>query len=128
MALARHDVPSGNFHFDWFLARFSACADDDARIVRTMRCQIRVDEPLANEGIALEPLDDHRWFYLRLRQKHELSEGRGVVTPLARGWWRGIEANEGTADETIELRWESDQVIRRFRITPPPESRLITLD
>ena len=127
MALSRHDVPGGNFHFDWFLGRISECTDDDARVARTMRCQIRLDEHLAANGIVLQPLEDHRWFYLHLAKKHELSQGRGVVTPLARGWWRGIEPTDGAAGETIELRWDSDQTIRRCRITPPPECRLITL-
>jgi len=128
MALARHDVLGGNFHFDWFLGRIAECADDDARVVRTMRCHTRIDVSLAAEGIAIEPLDDHRWFYLHLGKQHQLSQGRGVVTPIARGVWRGINSTVGSANENIELRWDADPTIRRCCITPPPGSRLLTLD
>ncbi|MDA0213876.1 MAG: hypothetical protein O2875_00765 [Planctomycetota bacterium] len=128
MALARHDDLGGNFHFDWFLGRVEECADDDARIVRTFRCQSRIDHSLATDGALLEQLDDHRWFYLYLSQTHQLSQGRGVVTPLARGWWRSIETTDESVDEAIELRWDSDKAIRKYRITLQPESRLFTLE
>jgi hypothetical protein len=118
MALARHDVLGGNFHFDWFLGRIAECADDDARVVRTMRCHSRIDVSLAAEG----------WFYLHLGKQHQLSQGRGVVTPIARGGWRTTEAAVGSANESIELRWDADPTIRRCCITPPPRSRLLTLD
>jgi hypothetical protein len=93
-----------------------------------MRCHSRIDVSLAAEGIAIEPLDDHRWFYLFLSQTHQLSQGRGVVTPIARGGWRTIEPAVGSANENIELRWDADPTIRRCCITPPPGSRLLTLD
>jgi hypothetical protein len=51
-----------------------------------------------------------------------------VVTPIARGWWRTIEPAVGSANENIELRWDADPTIRRCSITPPPGSRLLTLD
>ncbi len=128
MALLRHDLPDGSFHFDWLLGRTLECADDDAQVVRTIRCPLPIDQLSPGEGAIIEPLGDHRWFYLHLSQKHELSQDRGAVTPIARGWWRGVEPTAGSVDEVIELRWDADPTIRRCCITPPPGSRLLTLD
>ncbi len=120
MALLQHHDDSGTFHFDWLLAQQQDCEDIDARVVRTYRCGLRVDQAIPAGGIDLEQISDHRWFYLGLKKPHTLSRGRGIVTPLANGWWRG--------GEVVELRWDHDDVVRRYQITDLPVSRLVAVD
>lgn len=128
MALVRHDELEGKFHFDWLLSRVVESADSDARVVRIFRSPKRVDQPIEPEGMAIQPIADHRWFYLHLPQPHALSHSRGTVTPLARGWWRAIEGPADSLDETIEVRWDGEPSIRRCRITPPPNTRLFVAE
>lgn len=128
MALVLHEELGGKFHFDWLLGRVVKSADSDARVVRTFRTTKRVDQAIEHGGMAIQPIADHRWLYLHLPQPHTLSDERGTVTPLARGWWRAIEGNSDSLDETIEIRWDGDPSTRRCRITPPPNSRLFAAD
>ncbi len=132
MALLRHEPIGTASHYDWLLSRVADCGDHDARVARTYRCHTRPDTTTPFE-ISLERVDDHRWFYLILAHIHELSDHRGLVTPIATGHWRDAEeptttASDARAQETselIEVRFAPNGVVRACRIIN--ESRLISV-
>lgn len=117
MALVRHDEPHGSFHYDWFLA--------GATSARTFRCAHRLDQLAGAAETPLVAIDDHRLFYVHLSERFELSGGRGIVTPIARGWWRPSGTPCEAICELIEVRWSPTDVARTFRLTC--DARGITL-
>ncbi|MSR45347.1 MAG: hypothetical protein EXS15_08380 [Phycisphaerales bacterium] len=117
MALVRHDELNGAVHFDWFLAGESTA--------RTFRCAGRLDQLSGDSESQLVEINDHRLFYVHLAERFELSDGRGSVTPVARGWWRPSGASCDSRDELIELRWAPSPSARTYRLTR--ESRLVPL-
>ncbi len=128
MSLVHHEMASGESHFDWFLGRTAQCLDSDAKVVRSFRCPDRVDQPLDATGMKIEASSDHRWFYLQLKQPHELSQGRGLVTPIARGWWKDAHSSGALTGEILQTRWDGDSAIHYYRITHERETRLFVID
>jgi hypothetical protein len=91
MAILRHETPDGAAHFDLLLAE-TPRVPDDARVVPTWRCD---RDPLAlgkDQRARIEPIAPHRGFYLRLDRAHELSDARGRVHPVRRGWHAAADA------------------------------------
>ncbi len=117
MSLVRHDEPHGPFHYDWFLG--------GATSARTFRCTERLDQLSDASETPLVAIDDHRLFYVHLSERYELSGGRGIVTPIARGWWRPSGTPCEAICELIEVRWGTSDRVRTFRITR--DGRLIAL-
>ncbi len=99
VAILLHELAEGGSHLDLLIARSGLPAPDDARVVPTWRCAVRPDEASGGTTIGLEPIDDHRALYLRLREPRELDRGRGRVTPLRRGL-------ADRAGDRIGIRWE----------------------
>ncbi len=117
MALLRHECLHGQSHFDWMLGRVSSCADPNARVVRAFRCNQRVDTTPPPFEIQLEPLPDHRWFYLTLVTAHDLSHERGTVWPVAAGLWRSGPPSDAGLDESIEIQFNHSHARHLLRIT-----------
>lgn len=76
----------------------------------------------------IEATNDHRWFYLQLDQPHELSHGRGFVTPVARGLWQEIHSIGTLGEEILQAQWHGDSAIHLYRITNAIEMRIFTID
>ncbi|MSR45143.1 MAG: hypothetical protein EXS15_07310 [Phycisphaerales bacterium] len=130
-SILRHELDDGAVHFDWLLGLIPTCHDPDALVARTFRSADRLDSPLPRNGVGLEALALHRWFYLLLDHSHTLSKGRGVVSPVAQGFWRegqslhGVHADHGDGAEEIDIRWGASATPRRMRITTIPTLRVI---
>jgi len=113
MALLRHTLADGTFHYDWMIQ--TAPASD----LLTFRCGVRIDEA-ATDSFEAERLPDHRQRYLAYEgplsggrgEVERVASGRASVTPLAGGamrirsaWrggggggvWEGRPASEGGA-------------------------------
>ncbi len=127
MALVLHTETNGIPHFDWFLARVKRCDDSDARLLRAFRCGSRLDQTIPAEGVSLDAIADHRWHYLQLNAPCELSRGRGIVAPVARGFWQSAADATNSTVELIDIRWEHTTA-RRMGITAKPDCRLLALD
>ncbi|MFM7809319.1 MAG: hypothetical protein ACKPEA_15525 [Planctomycetota bacterium] len=91
MALLRHELPDGTFHFDLLLAASADVCDED-RSVPTWRCETDPLELGVGDACGATPLPPHRGAYLRLQTAVELSGGRGRVEPVRQGSHRTVEA------------------------------------
>ena len=121
-ALLRHEPRDGPMHYDWLVEVAIPIPevpwDLDAR-VPTFRLPARLDTRSIGTEIDAERIADHRRLYLELDVPRELSEGRGLVTPLRRGSIVAFERDGITGEVRIEIDWRDDQPTRqRVRLTP----------
>ena len=104
----RHDLPDGQWHVDWMLARDH---DPGAELV-TFRLENRLDGLPSGTLIPGTRLADHRRTYLQF--EGPLSDDRGHVQRLAEGciskwvchgdeWWINIRWNDGPS-QIIRVR------------------------
>jgi hypothetical protein len=107
MALLRHELPGGAFHFDLLLAEVPEVADE-ARCVPTWRLEADPMAMAPGDRCAIERLSPHRGLYLRLKVPRELGEGRGRAVPLH----HGVHRRDGA-----ELAIRCDRGEARFRMT-----------
>lgn len=94
VAVVRHERAEGGDHLDLFVGPRGAAID--APVARSWRLPLEAwtSEGLAAGRFAAIPTPAHRAEYLDLRHARELSEGRGLVVPLAAG--DGDAAVDGT--------------------------------
>jgi hypothetical protein len=76
--LLRHELPGGEWHYDWMIQR----SDEAVAPLLTFRVFVRPDDAAVRE-FAAERLGDHRAVYLEY--EGEVSGGRGRVDRLAAG-------------------------------------------
>lgn len=121
-ALLRHEPREAPPHYDWLvevaIPTSPTRRSEDAR-VPTFRLPARLDTLSNGAEIDAEQIADHRRFYLDLDVPRELSEGRGLVTPLRRGSIVGFERDGSEGELRIEIEWRGDRPARqRIRLTP----------
>ncbi len=104
MALLRHTLPDGSWHFDWLIEHAAG-----AERVMTFRAGVRVDEGAA--GAEVTRLADHRRVYLEY--EGEVSGGRGEVRRVAEGRCGGVVVEEGRV--SLLAAW-TDGATRRVEI------------
>lgn len=121
-ALLRHVPPEAPPHVDW-LVELALPTPEHLRgegpRVPTFRLPVRIDSAAAGVEIVAERIADHRRAYLDLAMPRDLSEGRGLVTPLRRGSVAGVRADRLTGGIHLEIEWREDRPTRQqLRLVP----------
>lgn len=96
----RHDLPDGSHHFDWMVAR----DDSPSPPLATWRLPRPAHELRCGESVDAVQLNDHRAVYLEY--EGEVSDNRGRVRRVARGFARGVSGGAEDLACVLEIRWE----------------------
>ncbi len=99
MVLIRHECGEAS-HWDWMLAPPDCPRDPDACALDSWRVCTPLHRTPPADPIDIEQGPAHRVAYLSLASPRALSDGRGHVTPVARGQWRQV------GDSVWALRWD----------------------
>lgn len=126
MALLRHDLAGGEWHYDWLLEPEDAPDGADARVLIAFRLHRRPDAAGLNagEGLPAERLAEHRRRYLDYEGK--ISGDRGRVVRLASGTCRVTHATADRVEFTCD--WGRGEVRWRAEPAPPDQWRLIIIE
>lgn len=127
-SILRHAQADGTSHFDWLLGVVAHCDNPHLLLARCFRCALCPKWPIPSGSSAIQEIGMHRWFYLGLSKPYELSQGRGIVHPVARGMWREAQGESIGADEILEVLWSDSKDPRQLRITPAPDARVFEVD
>jgi hypothetical protein len=111
-AVLHHTGGAQGDHFDVLLATRTPDGEDDLTCA-TWRTANDPGTLAAGQSTTAERIGAHRAAYLALTAPRELSDGRGVVTPVRSGTWRP----HGTDGITIDLHW-SDGTRTRIAALP----------
>ena len=126
-ALLRHEPRDAPPHFDW-LVEVAIPTPDSLRgegdRVPTFRLPARLDTLDAGAAVAVERIPDHRRLYAELAEPRELSEGRGLVTPLGRGSIVEFKSMLEPVGFEATIAWHREPPIRqRLRLTRATDDR-----
>ena len=121
MVMIRHECGEAS-HWDWMLAPPNCPRDPDAHSLESWRVGVPLHRSPPGDPVEIERGPAHRVAYLSLASPRALTDGRGHVTPVARGYWR--EAG----DSVLVLRWDGHWTGRvRLSVSPRgPSWRLLT--
>ena len=108
-------------HFDW-LMELTPEPNPDSRTIATWRLGQRPDRFMAGQTLQAEAIAGHRAFYLDVRAPRQLSGGRGLVYPVARGSISRWEERDGRL--LLDLGW-TDGSMQRFEIAPDGRTRCL---
>ena len=111
-AVLHHTGGAQGDHFDVLLATRTPHGEGDLACA-TWRTATDPGTLAIGQATTAERIGAHRAAYLSLTASRELSDGRGVVTPVRTGTW----CPHGTDGNTIELHWSDDT---RTRIAARP--------
>ncbi|MEO0948276.1 MAG: hypothetical protein AAFY11_09055 [Cyanobacteria bacterium J06641_5] len=105
---------SFDIHFDWLIETIPELYPD-SRTIATWRVEQRPDRLIAGYGLQAEAIAPHRSFYLDLLAPRQLSNGRGLVYPIARG---RVMRHEKKAEQLLlDLSWLGEG-IQQLAISP----------
>ncbi len=119
-SLLRHEPREAPPHYDWLVdlaIPTPAALRGQGDRVPTFRLAQRLDTAVTGTELAAERIADHRRLYLDLASPRELSEGRGLVTPLRQGSIVGVEFESAAGRFDLEIRWHDDRpTLQRLRL------------
>ncbi len=126
-AVLHHEPRDAPPHFDWLIDVAIPTPDSlrgEGDRVPTFRLPARLDTLDAGAAVAAERIPDHRRLYVELAEPRELSEGRGLVTPLGRGSIVEFKSMLEPAGFEATIAWHREPPIRqRLRLTRATDDR-----
>ena len=100
-------------HFDWLL-ELKPQLNLDERTIMTWRVLNRIDLLIENQGDWAELIQPHRAYYLELNNTIFLSNSRGIVKPINKGYLTILKQNY--KDIFLKINWYNSQQLLNINL------------